>query len=215
MASGELSGPEFQDFLGRTLERLAANSRSGAVHYICLDWRHSGDLLPLIGPARFELKNICVWVKGNAGMGSFYRSQHEFVFVLKHGDAKHRNNVQLGRFGRNRTNVWNYPSPSAFGRSGEEGHLAALHPTVKPVQMVADAILDCTVRGDVVLDPFLGSGTTLIAAERVGRTCVGLELDPLYVDVAIRRWQRHTGEFAIHVESGKRFDDFVREAAHV
>jgi DNA modification methylase len=214
-ASGEMTTPEYRAFLDAMLKRLAANSAPGAILFICLDWRHVGDLLPLVDPAGFELKNICVWVKGNAGMGSFYRSQHEFVFVLKHGDAKHRNNIQLGRFGRNRSNVWNYASPSAFGRSGEEDYLAALHPTVKPVQMIADALLDCTARGDIVLDSFLGSGSTLLAAERVGRICAGLELDPLYVDVAIRRWQRHTGDSAIHIESGKRFDDFVGEAANV
>ena len=210
--SGEMTTAEFQAFLSAMLQRLGANSVPGSIHYMCMDWRHAGDLLQLVGPAGFELKNICVWVKGNAGMGSFYRSQHEFVFVLKLGDAKHRNNIQLGRFGRNRTNVWTYASPSAFGRPGEEGHLAALHPTVKPVQMIADALLDCTARGDIVLDGFLGSGSTLMAAERAGRICCGIELDPLYVDVAIRRWHRYTGDSAIHIESGKRFDDFVEVA---
>jgi DNA modification methylase len=163
-----------------------------------------------------ELKNVCVWVKDNGGMGSLYRSQHEFVFVFKHGSTLHRNNVQLGRYGRNRTNVWHYPCANTFSRQSDEGHLAALHPTVKPVAMVADAILDCSARGDVVLDSFLGSGTTLIAAERVGRCCYGMEIDPLYVDTIIRRWQAFTGENAIHAVTGKRFDEVAAgvEARH-
>ena len=126
--------------------------------------------------------------------------------------AAHRNNVQLGQYGRNRTNVWHYPRANNFGRQSDEGYLAALHPTVKPVAMVADAILDCSARGDVVLDPFLGSGTTLIAAERVGRRCYGMEIDPLYVDTIIRRWQAFTGDKAIHAVTGKRFDDLAGEA---
>ena len=127
-------------------------------------------------------------------MASFYRSQHEFVLVFKRGSAAHRNNVQLGKYGRNRTNVWNYPCANTFSRQSDEGRLSKLHPTVKPVALVADAILDCSARGDIVLDPFLGSGTTLLAAERVGRICYGTELDPLYVDVIIRRWQVYTGK---------------------
>jgi len=209
MASGEMSDVEFRGFLGTTIARLKDKTRDGSLLYVCMDWRHAHPLLAAGEEAQYELKNICVWTKTNGGMGSLYRSQHELVLVFKHGAGPHRNNVQLGRFGRNRSNVWNYPSPSAFGRSGEEGYLAALHPTVKPVQMVADAMLDCTARGDIVLDPFLGSGSTLIAAERVGRVCRGIELDPLYVDVAIRRWQQLTGDAAIHDASGKRFDDFA------
>jgi hypothetical protein len=143
-----------------------------------------------------ELKNVCVWVKDNAGMGSHYRSQHELIFVFKHGRHGHRNNVQLGRFGRNRSNVWHYPGANSFARCGAEGNLSALHPTVKPVAMVADAILDGSARGDIVLDAFLGSGTTVIAAELTGRRCCGLELDPGYVDTAIRRWQTLTGDQA-------------------
>src|SRR5881275_2490721 len=158
-----------------------------------------------------ELKNLCVWVKDNGGMGSLYRSQHELVFVFKHGRGGHRNNVQLGRFGRNRSNVWDYPGANSFVRSGE-GNLSALHPTVKPVAMVADAILDCSARGDIVLDGFLGSGTTVIAAERAGRRCCGLELDPAYVDTAISRWQALTGGKARHAASGRSFDDLAGEA---
>ncbi|HYZ41002.1 MAG TPA: site-specific DNA-methyltransferase, partial [Stellaceae bacterium] len=157
-----------------------------------------------------QLKNVCVWVKNSPGMGSLYRSQHELVFVFKHGRNSHRNNVQLGQFGRNRSNVWHYPGANSFARCGEEGNLLALHPTVKPVAMVADAILDCSARGDIVLDAFLGSGTTVIAAERTGRRCYGLELDPAYVDTIVRRWQALTGDSAIHVGKGRRFDDLAR-----
>jgi DNA modification methylase len=145
-------------------------------------------------------------------MGSFYRSQHELVFVFKHGSGQHRNNVQLGRFGRNRSNVWRYPGANSFARSGEEGNVSALHPTVKSVAMVADAILDCSARGDIVLDAFLGSGTTMIAAERTDRRCYGLELDPGYVDTTVRRWQALTGGSARHAASGRSFDDLAREA---
>jgi DNA modification methylase len=140
-----------------------------------------------------EFKNLCVWAKEAAGMGSFYRSQHELICVFRYGRERHRNNVRLGQFGRNRSNLWSYPSPRSFARkSEEEGNLAALHPTIKPVALVADAMLDCTARRDIVLDGFLGSGTTVIAAERTGRRCYGLELDPLYVDVIVRRWQDFT-----------------------
>jgi DNA modification methylase len=157
--------------------------------------------------ARCTVKNICVWVKSQPAMGSFYRSQHELIFVLKNGKSPHRNNIQLGRFGRNRTNVWQYPGGSALAHSRDEGNLLALHPTPKPVAMIEDSILDCTARGDVVLDPFFGSGSTLIAAERAGRRCFGIELDPLYVDTAVRRWQARTGKIAIHASSGRRFDE--------
>jgi DNA modification methylase len=149
-------------------------------------------------------------------MGSLYRSQHELILVFKSGNRPHCNNVQLGQFGRNRSNVWHYPATSHFGRRGEEGDLLAGHPTPKPVALVADALLDCSARGGLVLDPFLGSGSTLIAAERVGRICRGIEIDPLYVDLAIRRWQRFTGEHAVHAATGKRFDDLAgeRDACH-
>ena len=153
-----------------------------------------------------SLLNLCVWVKDNGGMGSFYRSRHELVFVFRNGKATHRNNVQLGRFGRNRTNVWEYPGVNTLSRASDEGNLQAMHPTVKPVPLVADALLDCSAQGDIVLDAFLGSGSTLIAAERTGRSCYGMELDPLYVDVAIRRWQGYTGDTAIHASNGQRFN---------
>jgi hypothetical protein len=181
-------------------------------HYVCMDWRHVTELLAAGRDVYGEVKNLCVWVKDNAGMGSLYRSQHELVFVFKRGRKGHRNNVQLGQFGRNRSNVWHYPGANSFARCGEEGNLLALHPTVKPVAMVADAILDCSARSDIVLDGFLGSGTTVIAAERTGRRCYGLELDPAYVDTIVRRWQALTGGSARHAVTGRSFDDLVREA---
>jgi len=215
MASGEMDEAAFTAFLGEACRNLAAFSARGSLHFICMDWRHLDELLAAGRDAYGELKNLCVWVKDNAGMGSLYRSQHELVLVFKEGRRAHRNNVQLGQFGRNRSNVWRYPGVNSFARSTAEGNLLALHPTVKPVAMVADAILDCTARGDIVLDAFLGSGTTVIAAERTGRRCWGLELDPAYVDTIIRRWQALTGGSARHAASGRRFDDLVREAEAV
>src|SRR6516225_5914096 len=212
MASGEMNEAEFAAFLGQACHNLAASSTAGSLHYICMDWRHLDVVLAVGREAYGELKNVCVWVKDNAGMGSFYRSQHELVLVFKQRGGAHRNNVQLGRFGRNRSNVWCYPGANSFARHGEEGNLLALHPTVKPVAMVADAILDGSARGDIVLDAFLGSGTTVIAAERTGRRCCALELDPGYVDTAIRRWQTLTGDKARHGATGHYFDDLVREA---
>ena len=212
MASGEMDGAEFTSFLGKAFRNLAASSVDGALHFICMDWRHVEELLAASRAAYDELKNLCVWVKDNGGMGSLYRSQHELVFVFKHGRNEHCNNVQLGRFGRNRSNVWHYPGANSFSRCGDEGNLLALHPTVKPVAMIADAILDCSARGDVVLDGFLGSGTTLIAAARTGRRCYGLELDPAYVDTIIRRWQALSGGSARHAASNRSFDDLAREA---
>ena len=178
MASGEMGKAEFTAFLAQACRNLAAFSAAGSLHFICMDWRHLDELLAAGADAYGELKNLCVWVKDNAGMGSLYRSRHELVFVFKQRGGAHRNNVELGRFGRNRTNVWCYPGANSFARRGAEGNLLALHPTVKPVALVADAILDCTERGGIVLDAFLGSGTTVIAAERTGRRCYGLELDP-------------------------------------
>jgi DNA modification methylase len=217
MASGEMDPAEFAAFLGQVCANLAAFSRDGSLHFICIDWRHIGELLAAGRAVYTEVKNLCVWVKGNGGMGSLYRSEHELVFVFKYGNYGHRNNVQLGRFGRNRSNVWRYPGANSFARGGEEGNLLALHPTVKPVAMVADVILDCSARGDIVLDAFLGSGTTVIAAERTGRRCCGLELDPGYVDTIVRRWQALTGGSARHATTDRSFDDLTREAeaAHV
>ena len=212
MACGEMNESEFRAFLTLVCTQLARNSVSGAIHFVCTDWRHAGELIAAGAASFSELLNLCVWCKTNAGMGSFYRSQHELVFVFKAGRGRHRNNVQLGQFGRNRTNVWSYPGANSFGRASDEGNLLALHPTVKPVRLVADAIMDCSVRGEIVLDPFLGSGTTLIAAERVGRICYGMEIDPLYVDTIIRRWRAYTGENAIHAVTGQIFNDLVGKA---
>ena len=212
MAAGEMSKPAFSVFLATSLRHLAGFSAGGALLYVCIDWRHIGELLAAGRDAEARLQNVCVWVKDNGGMGALYRSQHELVFVFKTGRGRHRNNVQLGQFGRNRSNVWHYPGVNSFSRKTEEGNLLALHPTVKPVALVADAILDCTARGDIVLDGFLGSGTTVIAAERSGRRCYGLELDPLYVDTIVRRWQALTHGTARHAVSGRSFDDLARDA---
>lgn len=212
-ASGEMPAEEFTALLATVCSLLVRHSVDGSIHFVCMDWRHMPDLVAAGLRHYAELKNLCVWVKNNAGMGSLYRSQHELVAVLKAGRGHHRNNIELGRHGRNRTNVWSYPGSNAFGRATEEGHLPALHPTVKPVRLVADAILDVSARGAVVLDPFLGSGTTLIAAERTGRRCYGMDLDAGYVDVAVRRWQAYSGEVAIHRASGRTFDDIAAEVA--
>ena len=212
MASGEMSEAEFIAFLTDALSLLAHHSLKGSLHYICMDWRHMAELLAAGREAYSDLRNLCVWTKDNAGMGSFYRSQHELVFVFQNGGNAYRNNIQLGRFGRSRSNVWNYPGANSFSRSTKEGDLLALHPTVKPVALVADAIMDCSVRGDLVLDPFLGSGTTVIAAERTGRICCGMELDPTYVDTVIRRWQKFTNLEATHQLSGQTFAKREEEA---
>ena len=207
--SGEMSPEEFTNFLGSALGQAANVSTPGSIHYVCMDWRHMGEMLAA-GRAVFnELKNVVVWNKTNAGQGSFYRSQHELIFVFKSGDAPNLNNVELGRHGRNRSNVWTYPGVNTF-RAGRMTDLAT-HPTVKPVQLVADAIKDCSRRGDIVLDPFIGSGTTILAAERVGRRCCGLELDPIYVDAAVRRWQKFTKRDAVLEVSGQTFDEVAAE----
>jgi DNA modification methylase len=212
MASGEMSEFEFISFLTASLKLLARYSTSGSIHYVCMDWRHMSELIAAGRQVYDSLLNVCVWAKNTGGMGSLYRSRHELVFVFRNGKGKHRNNVQLGRYGRNRTNVWEYPTINTLSRTGDEGNLLALHPTVKPVALVADALLDCSSRGDLVLDAFLGSGSTLMAAERTGRSCCGIELDPIYVDTAIKRWQRYTGDHAIDTISRKRFDDMTNEA---
>lgn len=213
MAVGEMNEAEFTDFLTQLCTLLARYSVDGSIHFLCIDWRHIRELLTAGRHVFSELKNICVWVKDNGGMGSLYRSQHELICVFKSGKERHRNNVQLGQYGRYRTNVWQYAGMNSFSRSTEEGNLLDLHPTVKPVALVADAIMDCSGRNDIVLDPFLGSGTTVIAAERTGRICYGIEIDPLYVDTTIRRWQKFTGLSATHGLSGRSFNDLEREMA--
>jgi DNA modification methylase len=204
MASGEMSESEFTGFLTTLFTNMAAVSTDGAIHFVCMDWRHIGEVLTAGRAAYSELKNLCVWNKDNAGMGGFYRSKHELVFAFKHGSAPHINNFGLGEGGRYRSNVWDYAGANSFRRGRAED--LAMHPTVKPVAMVMDAIKDCSRRGGVVLDPFGGSGTTLIAAERTGRRGHLLEIDPLYVDVTIRRWQALTGKPACHAETGDSFD---------
>jgi DNA modification methylase len=216
MGSGEMTDGEFGEFLEKALHLLRANSASSSVHFVCMDWRHAGEVLRAGKSTYDTLLNVCVWVKDNGGMGSLYRSQHELIFVFRNGREGHRNNIQLGKFGRYRTNVWNYPGVNTLSKKGEEDNLLALHPTVKPLALVADAILDCSQRGDVVLDSFVGSGTTILAAEQTGRLCYALEVDPLYVDVAIRRWQQRTGDVAKHAVTGKSFDETstCKEVSH-
>jgi DNA modification methylase len=191
MAYGEMSEAEFRSFLTDTLGAAARVSREGAVHFVCMDWRHLDDVSTVGRTVYGEQLNLCIWNKTNAGMGSLYRSKHELVFVYRVGTAPHLNMVELGKHGRNRTNVWDYASVNSLWGSRHED--LALHPTVKPTGLVADAILDVTRRGNLVLDLFLGSGTTLLAAERTGRRFRGLDIDPAYVDVAIERWSARTG----------------------
>lgn len=200
MASGEMSPAEFQAFLGAVTDRLVTASKPGSVHFICMDWRHIADLIEAAGPNYSSLLNLCVWTKQNGGMGSLYRSQHELVAVFKAGRAKHRNNVELGKNGRNRTNVWAYPG--VLSRRGD----LKLHPTVKPTAMVADAIRDVTSQGELVLDPFGGSGATLLAAERSHRRAALIEIEPKFVDVTIRRFRDLTGEDAVR-DDGRSFSD--------
>jgi DNA modification methylase len=203
--SGEMSKPEFTAFLASSLGLAAANSLPGSIHYVCMDWRHVGEMLAAGGQVYSEQKNLVVWAKSNAGQGSFYRSQHELIFVFKNGEGPHVNNFGLGQHGRNRSNVWSYAGVNTF-RVGRMDELS-VHPTVKPIALVADAMRDCSRRGDIVLDPFMGSGTTILAAERVGRRGYGLELDPLYVDAAVRRWQAFTKRDAILSATGEIFEE--------
>ena len=204
-ASGEMSRAQYVEFLKITCSNIAHACRDGAIVYTCIDWRHLAEMIEAGEYAFDTFKNDCVWVKTNAGMGSFYRSQHEHVLVWKVGTAPHTNNFGLGNKGRHRTNVWAYAGVTSF-KAGREEELA-LHPTVKPVALVADAIRDVSNRGQIVLDPFGGSGTTLIGAEQTGRVARLLELDPGYCDVIIRRWQQLTGKNAILDETGETFEE--------
>ena len=197
MAAGEMSSSEFTNFLKESFLLMAQYSQDGSIHYIFMDWRHMSEILAAGHAVYNSLRNLCVWCKDNAGMGSFYRSQHELVFVFRKGKASHINNFELGQHGRHRSNVWRYAGINSFaGRKGPEGNLLERHPTCKPVDLVADAIMDCSSRGGIILDPFLGSGTCLIAAEKTGRRCYGIEIDPGYVDVALQRWENFTGQKA-------------------
>ncbi len=196
---------QFRGFLETVFTHMAHRSEDGAIHFICMDWRHMGETLQAGNAVYSELKNLCVWAKSNGGMGTFYRSRHELVFVFKNGTAPHINNFELGQTGRYRTNVWEYAGINSFGRDRDES--LTMHPTVKPVELVADAIRDCSKRGQIILDVFAGSGTTLIAAEKTGRQARVLELDPLYCDTIIRRWQKLTGKSAENTDTGEKFEE--------
>jgi len=204
-ASGEMSPPQHRDFLSKTLANGVRVSADGAVHFVCMDWRHISDLIDVGRELYGAMLNLVVWNKSNAGQGSFYRSQHELIGVFRVGETPHKNNVALGRFGRNRSNVWTYAGVNTFGRGRMEALTA--HPTVKPVLLVADALLDCTARGDLVLDQFAGSGTTILAADKVGRIAFGVEYEPGYVDVVIKRWQKSTKLEATLAGDGRSFEE--------
>ena len=206
MASGEMTEQEFIDFLSSVFSNLATVSKDGSIHYICMDWKHIYEIIVAGRNSYTEFKQLCVWNKGTGGMGTFYRSQHELIFVFKNGTAKHTNNFELGENGRYRTNVWDYAGMNNFA-TDDRDELLKMHPTVKPLQLVIDAILDCSNYGETILDLFGGSGTTLIASEETHRKCCMMELDPKYVDTIVLRWQKHTGKHAIHAESGKTFDE--------
>lgn len=209
MASGEMSMSEFTGFLAETLGRTAAHAISGTILFVCMDWRHMRELCEAGEACGFELKNLVVWNKTNGGMGTFYRSKHELIFVFKHGDAPHVNSFGLGDTGRYRTNVWDYPGISS--RSASRDEELSMHPTVKPVALVADALRDCSRRGDIVLDPFAGSGTTLIAAEQTGRLARIIEYDPIYCDTIIRRFEAVTGKRATLGAKGPAFEEVAAE----
>ncbi len=206
-ASGEMSAAQFTTFLTDTLSNMSRVMRDGAIAFVCMDWRHMRELIAAGSAALTELKNLVLWNKTNGGMGAFYRSKHELVFVFKQGTAEHTNSFGLGETGRYRTNVWDYAGISSIqaGRSEE----LAMHPTVKPVAMIADAIRDCSKRGEIVLDGFGDSGSTLIAAEKTGRSARLIEYDPLYCDTIVKRWEAQTGKRATLTATGERFDDLA------
>src|SRR5712692_7578683 len=212
MASGDMTEAEFTAFLSASIGCAKASVRQGAILFVFMDWRHVYELITASREVGLALKNLIVWVKTNAGMGSFYRSQHELILVFKNGEGPHQNNIELGRHGRTRSNVWTYAGVNTF-RAGRLDELS-IHPTVKPVALVADAMRDCSRRGDIILDPFMGSGTTILAAERVGRRGYGLEIDALYVDAAIRRWQDFTKRDAILKATGQTFDEVAVARSH-
>ncbi|MBZ9965008.1 DNA modification methylase [Mesorhizobium sp. BR1-1-2] len=204
MASGEMSPEQFGAFLRAVLTAIFGQLTEGGLAYVCMDWRHIADLVKAAEALGLELVNLAVWVKTNPGMGSFLRSQHELVAIFKRTGEKYRNNVELGKHGRSRSNVWQYRGVNVMG---PERHLLSQHPTVKPSAMVADALRDSSKPGDIVFDPFLGSGTTLLAAERSRRICFGVEIEPRFVDLAIRRWQAETGLSAVRLSDGLGFDE--------
>lgn len=209
MASGEMSKSEFIEFLTDAIAAMMPHLKDGAVLQLFMDWRHMGEMLAALEAKGLTLINLCVWNKTNGGMGSLYRSKHELVFIAKKGKAPHTNNVELGKHGRYRTNVWDCAGINGFGKF----RMADLadHPTVKPVACVADAIRDVSHPGEIVLDGFLGSGTAILAAERTKRRCYGIEIEPRYVDVAIRRWETMTGKEAVLEETGQTFAEVAAE----
>jgi DNA modification methylase len=209
MASGEMSPEAYIRFLSDAFSLLVRHSRNGSLHYVCSGWPHFYELLTAAREIYTEQKALCVWNKTNGGMGSLYRSKHELVAVFKNGNRPHVNNVELGRYGRNRSNVWDYAGVNTF-REGRLDDLAA-HPTVKPIALVADALLDASRRKGLVLDTFAGSGTTILAAKRTGRRAYALEIDPGYVDVALRRWTEFTGETPIHADSGATLEEIATD----
>lgn len=211
MAAGEMSPAEFSHFLSESFSAIAKHIKPGAVVFTCMDWHHLGELRAACDPIFDAPRNMIVWVKSNAGMGSFYRSQYELILPYVQPGAKPINNFGLGRKGRYRTNVWQYPGANAFGRDRDK-HLA-MHPTVKPVALVADALKDCSHRHDIVVDPFGGSGTTMIAAERTGRFARLIEYDPLYCDVIVQCWQSLTGKIARLAETDETFDQVKARGA--
>jgi DNA modification methylase len=209
MASGEMSVAEFTEFLTGSFTRMAEALIDGAIAYVCMDWAHSSELLAAAEKTFGAPKQMCVWTKTNGGMGAFYRSAHELVWVLKNGSGRHINNFGLGENGRYRTNIWNYAGANSFNSRRDE--MLALHPTVKPTALVADAIRDCSKRNGLILDPFGGSGTTLIAAERTGRIARLIEFDPLYVDVTVRRWETLTGMSAMLATTNTPFCEVEKQ----
>ncbi len=209
MASGEMTSSQFITFLSEVFKHAVDHSLDGAIHFIAMDWRHVSEMVEMGRPLYSELKNICVWNKTVGGMGSFYRSKHEFIFVFKVGSSSHINNIELGRSGRYRTNIWDYCSPAKA--KGVQQSISREHPTVKPVALVIDAIKDCSRRGEIVLDPFSGSGTTIVAAEKCGRHARAIEIDPLYVDLSIRRWQELTGFHATLESNGRSFTEVTAQ----
>ena len=211
MASGEMTRAQFTAFLGTAFDNLIAHSLDGSIHFVCMDWRHVSELLTAGEDRYAELKNLIVWVKDNGGMGTFYRSRHELVFAFKNGTGPHTNTFELGQHGRYRTNVWQYRGVNTL-KAGRMDELA-LHPTVKPVQMITDAIKDVSGRGDIALDLFGGSGSTLIAAHKTGRRAFLCELDPVYCDRLIRRWELYARDEAEQIVCGFASDDHFREAA--
>jgi DNA modification methylase len=207
MACGEMSKPEFTTFLQEVFARMAEVSQDGALIYSCIDGPHLHETLNA-GYAVFdELKSVITWAKANAGMGSLYRSQTELITLWKKGKATHINNIELGKHGRYRTTLWSYAGVNGF-RKGRMAELAS-HPTVKPCAMVMDAIKDCSKPKGIILDPFSGSGTTLIAAAKTKRRGYAMELDPLYVDIAVRRGETLFKTQARHAETGLTFAEMA------